>query len=106
MKTQYTKGKWNIVNSNFTYPGIDATHEYGNFSVINCGDYLEGVQGRTEDEIMANAKLIAAAPELLESLNHLMETMKPHIFKMGIKKGFSEHAAYAQAQTAIKKATE
>lgn len=106
MKTQHTKGEWTVFKGRFIYPGIEALHKSGNYSVVVCGDDLEGVQGRTEEEIMANAKLIAAAPELLESLNLLMETMKPHIFKMGIKKGFSEHAAYAQAQTAIKKATE
>jgi hypothetical protein len=107
MKTKHTKGKWIIYpNSNLcTYPGIEAIGgKHGNFSIVCMGEELTGVQGHTKEETMANAKLIASAPELLEALNHLCETMRPHIMKLGIKKGFSEHAALAQAQTAIHKA--
>ena len=57
-------------------------------------------------EVEANAKLIAAAPEILEALNDLIEKVSPHIYKLGVKKGFSELVSLEQARSTIKKATE
>jgi len=58
---------------------------------------------KTEAE--ANGRLIAAAPELLEALNDLIQKVSPIIYKMGVKKAFSELVSLEQAKKAINKAT-
>lgn len=68
-KSKHTPGPWKVFNSKYAYrPGIEAEE----FSVVIFGEISEscGVDGRTEDEKEANAKLIAAAPELLEALRY------------------------------------
>lgn len=68
-KHTYTPGPWHIYASDGYRPGIDADNE--SYSVIIFGemDSKEGVQGRTIDEAQANARLIAAAPDLYEALS-------------------------------------
>jgi hypothetical protein len=95
MKANYTKGKW--LTDEPTMTEITVCTEKMDICTVLCIDI-------EPEEAEANAQLIASAPELLEALNHLCETMRPYIMKLGIKKGFSEHAALAQAQTAIHKA--
>jgi len=116
MKTKHTEGKWKVDDSSeynisvvspWTQVVTPAnTMTFGDYrgALICEMHYNSGVP--TKEQALANAKLIASAPDLLEALDHLLETMRPHIMKMGIKKGFSEHAALTQAQTAIHKATE
>jgi hypothetical protein len=112
MKTKHTKGNWTVVYPYGIegYPGIDAIGKYreGNFSVIILGtkNELSGIQGIDNEEIKANAKLIASAPELLNTLNDLVEKLSPYIYKLGVKKGFSELVALEAAKKAIRKATE
>lgn len=48
-----------------------------------------------------NAKLIAAAPELLETLKALSLAVKPVIFKAGVKRAYSEIVAIAAADKLI-----
>ena len=69
------------------------------------GLFIKDISVPTKEQAIANAKLIAQAPALLEALNLMCETMKPYIYKLGVKKGFTELTVLAQAQTAIHKAT-
>lgn len=72
MNTKHTPGPWTVEHglssdqAKYT-PGIDANGE--TFTVILYGIKREGdacgIRGRTDDEQEANARLIAAAPELL-----------------------------------------
>ena len=55
-------------------------------------------------EALANARLIAAAPDLLEALIGLRKELSAHI-KFNVKKHFSLMAADAAAGTTIAKAT-
>lgn len=75
--SKHTPGPWTVFNEG-QCPGIDANNETCNVSIICFGTLLQdiernGVQGRTIDECAANARLIAAAPELLEALRELDE---------------------------------
>lgn len=69
--TAHTPGPWLVYNEAARFPGIDGR----NSSVVVYGtdNELEGVKGRTHAEALANARLIAAAPELLEALEYLVE---------------------------------
>lgn len=110
MKTLHTKGEWKL-SSQITNDIVNkAEHKeetWFNFC-IDLPDHLGALQSCNinEDEAIANAKLIAAAPDLLESLNDLVEKLSPYIYKLGVKKGFSELVALEAAKKAIRKATE
>lgn len=67
--SKHTPGPWVVFDGHF--PGIDG--DDGKFSVLIYGEELEegGIRGRTSEEIAANARLIAAAPDLLEALDSL-----------------------------------
>jgi hypothetical protein len=106
-ETKHTKGEWTIfVHKECTYPGIECLSSQGNFSIACIGNDLEGIQGRTKEEAIANAKLIAAAPDMLEALIDLVEMVSPIIMKMGVKKVYRELLSIEQAKRAIRKAIE
>jgi hypothetical protein len=75
--TKHTPGPWAILDDKEpSAPGIEAPSV--EFSVVvigypqhDAGDDA-GVHGRTPEEKMANACLIAAAPELLEALEMMV----------------------------------
>lgn len=86
METKHTKGKWNI---SITGAFIESENK------IICSIPM------TSDEYLANAKMIAAAPEMLEALNDLLA------FHVRYFKGSIAGAEYRKkAEQAIKKATE
>lgn len=74
----FTKGPWEVFVEDGKidrFPGIESE----NLSIIVYGTDEElrcGVQGDTPEESIANARLIAAAPELLESLQWVMDTLQ------------------------------
>jgi hypothetical protein len=52
-----------------------------------------------------NARLlIAAAPEMLEALQLVVEKLSDRVFKMNVKNSFSEKLAMEAARSAIRKA--
>lgn len=67
-KSKHTPGPWEVfaASRERENPGIEG--DSGTYSVVMFGGPGEGIQGRTRDERDANAKLIAAAPELLTLL--------------------------------------
>lgn len=55
-------------------------------------------------ENCANARLIAAAPDMLEALTLIVERLSTMVFKMNVKSHYEEKVAMEAARTAIRKA--
>ena len=76
-ETKHTPGPWNVFyREGDKYPGIEA----GILSIV-VYSHIEGdcgVQGSTLEESLANAQLIAAAPELLEACESVMDAIAGH----------------------------
>jgi hypothetical protein len=65
--TKHTQGPWTVSNKT-DISGIENDPENGCVGFVDVAHvYLRTVQGRTE----ANARLIAAAPDLLEALREI-----------------------------------
>lgn len=70
MTTQHTPGPWWVYDESDRYPGIEAA----SCSIVVLGDEkrnFHGVQGVTDEESLANARLIASAPDMLEALRQV-----------------------------------
>lgn len=99
---KHTPGKWHFrtgMSDNF----CEIIGDYGTNKTIAVAPKDCFVE---DEEAEANGRIIAAAPELLEALTYLVEKVSPIIYKLGVKKGFSELVALTQATKAIHKATE
>lgn len=95
MKAQHTPGPWNCHQPGFKGIVSGVVRDKQNRFVATTASPNTGEYNRDETEVDANARLIAAAPELLEALKAIVEL---NIFNDSIK-GFDK------AQRAIKKAT-
>ncbi len=95
MKTKHTQGEWEINNN------IIISDNYQTIATIHKQSFdtnIDGTHAR-DREMEANAKLIAAAPDLLKCLIEL----KPHLIDIG----FSQtNGLLLDINNAIKKATE
>ena len=69
MKTKFTPGEWEARDLNTNKPFISGTTETGATSFVAFVD----VDYKNNQEIEANAKLIAAAPTMLEALMQLKD---------------------------------
>lgn len=76
-RTQHTPGPWKLEDESSTGPRGDASIHYDIPSVGSI--YLGDVNIKRDPELLetmqANARLIAAAPELLEALKELVEAI-------------------------------
>ena len=70
MGTKHTPGKWNIVESN----KIDEEAHIQTDLKSICRMWIQ-----MDSQDMANARLIAAAPDLLEALKALVADLKPYM---------------------------
>src|SRR4051812_36867053 len=82
----HTPGPWYVYNSKRWFPGIESDGCGVSIVIFNEEDpkderdamrdrYAGGVQGRTRAECAANARLIAAAPDLLEADTDALDTI-------------------------------
>lgn len=103
MEKKFTKGEWKTLDK--------ATFDsYQN--VWRKALYIDGfnfcmyISGRTKEEVNANAKLIAAAPALLDNLNKLLLSVKAHPDYVNGEDGDEWHDIIDLSEKIIKKATE
>lgn len=101
MKTNYTPGEWIINNTVNAAPRPFIVDKDGNTIAMLFNNDGTLPYGRTLEETTANAKLIAAAPELLEALK---TTRLFNLHQYG--EGTPGNRAYSIIEAAIKKATE
>lgn len=102
---EYTKGKWEIKTPNNSCQTIES--EYGNICTISQPFGIE--------EAEANAKLISAAPDLLQALQESVAELQFSLHNQAAALGMdpsvanatiSENRILKQAKAAIQKATE
>ena len=82
---KYTKGPWKIL-ANPSILEVDIVAEKGQFKETGIAALVDGRFANTKegtvalhiDEVMANARLIASAPELLEVLKKIANMMHPN----------------------------
>ena len=101
MGTKFTKGPWNVNLMIFEDEVIDfhiTDEKNGSLNAICCADEKHGTK-RTDEELHANAYLIAAAPDLLEALKLCAGVCAGE----GLNKSSLIHAL-ENARAAIKKA--
>jgi len=73
-QTQHTPGPWEYVGNTPPKNAREEGYVYGWY--VTCADDRHiSVEGRTGDEAEANARLIAAAPDMLEALESLVATI-------------------------------
>ena len=98
MGTKHTQGEW------FINPRSSRNVRCGSKTIANCS---QGQNGENEEEEIANAKLIAAAPELLDALQYLVhELTGEQECEDELEKGLGAHLLnkVLAAKYAIKKA--
>lgn len=75
----HTPGPW-VLTDGFTVYALDETKSCNRFSTLINGGWVHRPSGSTgalldrttDEELRANARLIAAAPDLLEALQRIM----------------------------------
>ena len=98
MKRKFTEGRWLIDGTRDTVC-IDIL--CNDEVIATCWDDNEHVE-----ELRANSKLIAAAPDLLHRLNSIVLSVKAHPDYVNGQEGDEWHDIVELAEQAIKKATE
>lgn len=106
METKFTKGKWVLVDDIENCNVLDIYNTDKSRVVSTCW-----VNDENEEEANANAKLIAAAPLLLDALTNILNIMNDSEGVAGYHLNgdiakWAEFEEIASAEQAIKKATE
>ena len=98
MEKKFTEGEW-IIDKKRDTVCIDIL--CNDEVVATCWDDYDCV-----DQLRANAKLIAAAPDLLNRLNSIVLSVKAHPDYVNGQEGDEWHDIVELAEQTIKKATE
>lgn len=97
---KHTQGEWNVINE------PDADGQETNYFAVTTGDVIICITGEELEingETEANAKIIAAAPELLKACLYMIDA-----FNLDDKSNYTakQVGSIGYTQTVIKKATE
>lgn len=101
METKHTQGKWELSHGANTFPTIGSVELHQAIATVHK---IEKVKGFCE-EAEANAKLIAAAPELLEALIEINDFVE-NMVKAKMISPIAGKTIKNRATNVIKKATE
>lgn len=97
MKAKHTPGPWHV------QPGrLHLVDDANGQGVADTHNYWRA--DSTEEREQANARLIAAAPDLLAALTHLLDMMHPHLLDLEGDMGRDLADAMQSARTALAKA--
>ena len=88
--TEHTPGPWSVK------PDNRAAVNLGDGVAIVCSQTTNGVI--PSGEVQANARLIAAAPELLEALRNILDALDLGFHELALSK-LNAHEAIAKATT-------
>ncbi len=103
-KATHTPGPWQALDNNHTGIDIDIKHEP--FAGGTIATIWNGADDDAPGEMeWANARLIAAAPDLLAACNELLAMLKEWSANPDEMSGFSEFKGVHVARAAIAKAT-
>lgn len=91
MEKKFTKGQW-VIDSDFITVEVDGIDEV--VCDLDPIDVYPTVYQRSEEEKDANAKLIAAAPDLLAALEYIIESINPIDACRGKFKTLGKDTAY------------
>ena len=101
MTTKHTPGPWGADDNGDIYAKRNGVNEQIAFALYDLA-YPEHAEWG--DEAKANARLIAAAPDMLDALMHLAAEVRS-LGLLDVKKRFSLVVYHAAAEKAIHKAT-
>lgn len=99
MKTKHTQGQWKQMNLT-VYTTLQS--ENGSERIMEIAS-IDPKKGQISDENLANAQLIASAPELLEALQHLLNSHRQLTFEK--HHSLNDNWLEEKAHKAILKAT-
>jgi len=106
METKFTKGKWFAVDYAGTI-SIQNGDYYGDDDILCYQDFDGQEFCISQEEAEANAKLIVAAPLLLEALQLIVDRVERDWSLIARPEQYGLKTAFiAEAKEAIKKATE
>lgn len=100
MEKKFTQGPWRVKYSNSNHVAVIHVNDYS-FAEVYYNSAAENEKGDYEAEYHANTKIIAAAPDMLEALNDLVEHI---VFVLPF--GKQDINKILAAKQVIKKATE
>lgn len=70
-KPNFTPGPWYIFSCPEKYPGIDS--EKKSIIIFGSEDDSAGIRGDSKEEILSNARLIAASPDMYAALYQILD---------------------------------
>jgi hypothetical protein len=98
--SEHTPGPWFLINECCVGGPIEPGWEAAGCGIAHCG-----MRARTQEEAAANARLIAAAPEMFEALKRWVDLAETAIRKIGIEPHPDERTCLVIAKAALAKAS-